>query len=97
MAYVPATNPPVLSIENPIAFGHRVWTYKSADAAATVAASGYFTDGYKRGMRQYDLVIVVDTATPLITSHMIVGATATPAAAINLGNGTTIGLATDAG
>lgn len=94
MAYSPS-NPPVLSIENPIAFGHRVWTYKSADPAGTVDGSGYFTDGYKRGMRQFDLVIVIDTATPLITCHMVAGATASAAAAIDLGSGTTIGLATN--
>jgi hypothetical protein len=37
------------------------WYYTStADGTTSVAASSYFTDGHKRGMRKYDTVEFVD-------------------------------------
>jgi hypothetical protein len=68
--------------------GTNVWTYSSADAAATVAGASYFSNGVALGMKLNDLVIVIDTATPLITSHRAktIGATA-----VTLSAGTTIG------
>jgi hypothetical protein len=43
--------------------GGNVWAYRSADALGTVSASSYFSDGYKRGMRKWDQVHVVDSGT----------------------------------
>lgn len=66
----------------------QIFTYTSADAAATVAAAGYITDATLRGMKVNDLVFVVDTATPLITSHRVTAASATSA---TLSTGVTVG------
>lgn len=39
-------------------YGGNVWFYSStADTLATVIGTSYFTDGHKRGMRKYDMVL----------------------------------------
>lgn len=65
------------------------FTYTSADVAATVAAAGYISDAFTRGMKINDLVWVVDTATPLITSHRVTAVSQTTGA--TLSTGVTIG------
>lgn len=42
------------------------WLYRSADAIATVNTAGYFSDYATRGMKEDDLVIVVDTGNHLL-------------------------------
>jgi hypothetical protein len=72
-------------------FGTRkVWFYASVDAAATVDASGYITNGYDLGMRAGDVVLVLDTdASPLaLTAHVVSSSTTT---ATDLSNGVDIG------
>ena len=87
MAGYSTTNPPV-AISQTIA-GPKIWIYQSTDAAATVDASGYFTDGYNRGMRQGDLCLVTDTdASPVITTSHVVNVTGTT---VDLSDGVTIG------
>ena len=89
MSYA-TTNPPGISVPAFNAGGSvpNFWYYTSADAAATVAGAGYFTNGVALGMKLNDIVFVVDTATPLITSHRVktIGATA-----VTLSSGTTVG------
>lgn len=51
--------------------GANVWMYTSADAVATVVAQGYITNPVSLGMAPNDLLIVVDTATPLISSSRV--------------------------
>jgi hypothetical protein len=36
--------------------GGAVWAYRSSDPLATVATTGYFTDGHKLGIRAGDVV-----------------------------------------
>lgn len=45
--------------------GGNVWAYRSSDAAATVAGSNYFTDGWKLGMRKGDIVFITQFSTAL--------------------------------
>jgi hypothetical protein len=47
------------------------WYYRSADAQATVAAAGYITDGFDRGLTVGDIVTVHDTATPTESLHRV--------------------------
>lgn len=69
--------------------GPRIWEYRSTDASTAVDASGYFTDGYNRGMRQGDLCLVTDTdASPVITTSHVVNVSGTT---INLSDGVTLG------
>lgn len=71
MAYA-ATNPPQL-VSTGIAGKGNIWEYRSTDAAATVDADGYITDGEALGMAVGDLVLVHDTdATPYtVTTHVV--------------------------
>ena len=62
MAYSTSTAPGLIAQKNG-SNGARIWVYKSADSLATVAASGYFTNGDDLGMVVGDLVLVVNTTT----------------------------------
>lgn len=70
--------------------GPKIWIYRSTDDAATVDGSGYFTDGYNRGMREGDLILVTDTdaSPPITTSHLVRNSAGTT---INLTDGVTLG------
>ena len=48
----------------------QMWTYKSADAQATVAASGYFNDAHTL-LKVGDVVYVYDSATPTASMHVV--------------------------
>lgn len=88
------SNPPATNIGTLESTAPNLWFYKSADSAATVAGANYFTNGGDLGMKVGDIVIVYDTATPLVTSHMVLTiGTGTPKTA-DVGTGTTIGIAT---
>lgn len=75
--------------------GKRIWLYESTDAAATVDASAYFTNGYKAGMRKGDIVFVLDTDSTYqqVTSHVVVSDTS---GVIDLSDGVSIGGAANA-
>lgn len=71
--------------------GPREWLYTSADAHATVDASGYFTDGYNLGMRDGDLIKVYDTGNKIWSTHTVVVSGTT----VNLADGTVVGSSTN--
>lgn len=53
------------------------WVYRSADAFATVKASGYFSDAFAKGMKVRDVIMIIDTATPATTLSNVLTCTAT--------------------
>jgi hypothetical protein len=59
-----------------------VWTYKSADAKATVVGAGYITNAKPLGLKVGDIVLVFDSATPQFS---IMGVLTLTADAANLG------------
>lgn len=70
-----STSNPPSCIAQGVAGSRKVWMYVSTDDAATVRVSGYFTNGYKLGMRAGDLLIMVDSdASPIAMQLMIVNA-----------------------
>lgn len=83
MAYA-TSNPPKL-VASGLA-GQNIWLYSSADAAATVRVSGYFSNGYDLGMRTGDTVILTSTTG---TGHFFVVNAAT-ASAVDVTDGTAI-------
>ena len=86
MAYV-VTNPPQLVMGTVGGTGSQVWSYISTDVSTDVDASGYITDGGKRGMRVGDMVIVRDSDTgPVTTVHTVVSVSATYPGAVDLAN-----------
>lgn len=56
-----------------VSSGPSVWYYKSNDAHTDVDASGYFTDATDRGIKDNDIVIVVDEDTATTTIHHVSG------------------------
>ena len=88
MAYA-TTNPPRMTEQ--AMHGIREWHYTSADAAATVDGSGYFTNGYDLGMRDGDLLKVYVTGTKTWTTHTVTVSGTT----VNVADLTTIGSATN--
>ena len=91
MAYA-TSNPPRKLLQSGIdnSQAGNLWMYTSADAVATVIAQNYITNPIDLGMAVNDLVIVVDTNTPLISIARVktVGASGTGAL---LSTGVTIG------
>lgn len=68
----------------------QMWTYKSADAKATVAASGYF-NSVSSVLKVGDLVMIYDTATPAASLHIVI--TNTAAGVVDVSAGTDISVA----
>lgn len=62
-----------------------LWIYKTADAIATVAASGYF-NSFTDELRKGDIILVSDTNVP--TVDMLVVTSADNAATVTTLNGT---------
>lgn len=79
------SNQPYL-IAQGVGGGRKVWFYASVDAATLVRVSGYFTDGWKLGMRAGDLVIQVDTDAAPITMQLMIVVSAT-STAVDLSDG----------
>lgn len=91
MAYS-TSSPPALLTQR-IGGGAATWAYSSSDAAGTVDAAGYITNGLALGMKVGDMVQVSDTVNSLITNHRVAAVTSTGA---DLGTGTTIGSSANA-
>ncbi len=87
MAYS-TSSPPRLVTQS--MHGPRTWEYSTADTAATVDTSGYFTNGYDLGMRDGDMVRVYVTGTKVWTNHTVTvsGTTVNVADATTIGSGT---------
>ena len=68
----------------------QMWTYKSADAKATVAASGYFNSA-SSVLKVGDLVMIYDTATPAASLHIVI--TNTAAGVVDVSAGTDLSVA----
>lgn len=67
--------------------GSQVFTYTTADSAATIAGSGYFSDGIKKGMGLNDIVLVTQVTTlpntgPTGVSVYVVSAVTSTAATV---------------
>jgi len=89
------SSPPSLFTMGPLASAGRQWFYSTADTAATVDTSGYITNGGDLGMKVGDLVYVQVTGTGVITTHRVVTVSSTAPGAVDLGDGTTVGSATN--
>lgn len=89
MAYV-VTNPPRIKVAG-VSGSPNWWEYASADAHADVDASGYFTDGFSRGMRDGDQILVIDTNLKISSWHYVEVSGTT----VNLADGTVVGSTTN--
>lgn len=64
-----------------------LFIYKSADAIATVAASGYF-NSVTDNLKQFDVIIVVGSTGGTATVDVLIVTSATGAATVTTTNGT---------
>lgn len=94
MAY--STSAPPVLITQAIA-GVKIWYHTSADATAAVDASGFITNGGALGMEVNDIVLHKDSTTDAtaLTSHKVVTVSSTYPGAVDLGDGTVIGSASN--
>lgn len=94
MAY--STSAPPVLITQAIA-GVRMWFHTSADATAAVDASGFITNGGSLGMKVNDIVMHKDSTTDAtaLTMHKVVSVSSTYPGAVDLGDGTVVGSATN--
>ena len=67
----------------------QMWSYQSADAQATVAASGYFNNAHSV-LKVGDAVYVYDTATPTASMHVVL---TNASGVVDVSAGTTISVA----
>ncbi len=96
MAYSTSNPPQLLTPSFTNASGESsIWNYTSTDAAATVDADGYITNGVALGMKVGDLVNVIDSdASPVIvTTHRVVSVNTN--GSVDLSNGDTTVTGTD--
>ncbi len=56
--------------------GRALWVYKTNDAHTDVDAAGYFSDALDRGLKDNDIVIVIDEDTATTTLHHCTGVSA---------------------
>lgn len=72
MAYS-TSNPPRLLVSAFDGLAPNIWSYRSTDAAATVDAANYITNGGDLGLKVGDLVYVMDTdaSPPIVTLHQV--------------------------
>ena len=71
--------------------GGQLWVYSSADAVATVVAQDYITNPVDMGMNVNDLVIIIDTATPLISMARVKTVSSVSTTGALLSTGVTVG------
>lgn len=91
MAYS-TSNPPFL-LTPQVGGTFKEYGYSSTDAAATVDAAGYITDGQDHGMIVNDFVKVLDTTNGILTGHLV-ASVSTANRSVDLGDGTTIATST---
>ena len=80
MAYATA-NPPIQS-GGGVGGAPTIWVYSSADAHTDVDATDYFSNGADLGLKEDDLMFVIDTATPTATMHQVASSTTITAATL---------------
>lgn len=94
MAYS-TSSPPNRITDGPLTGAGAHWAYSSADTAATVDSSGYFTNGGDLGMKVGDMVYVTVTGTGVTTGHRVVTVSSTAPGAVDLGDGVALTSATN--
>lgn len=82
MAYE-VTNPPKCIVSG-VGSGPSIWVYIDADAHTAVDADDYFSDGDTLGMKENDIVFVIDNDTFTCTLHYVRAQVTAPAASVNI-------------
>lgn len=88
MAYISANLS--LTTEGPLTGGGQIWNHNSADTGAVAQVTGFITDGGARGLKVGDVVFHRNTATNVISSHLVLAVSATYPGSVDLSDATTI-------
>ena len=65
----------------------QVWSYNStADAIGTIVGAGFFSDGYDKGVKKYDICFTVGGDSTCHAVGMFTTVTASSAATLTIGN-----------
>lgn len=83
MAYE-VTNPPKCILSGVGTGGSSIWVYIDADAHTAVDADDYFSNGDSLGMKENDIVFVIDNDTFTATLHYVRAQVTAPAASVNI-------------
>ena len=95
MAY--STSNPPICISGPAHGAGQKWRYSSTDAAATVVASGYFTNGKALGIRAGDIFEILDNDSTYLQTSSAVVVSVSAAGVVDLSDAVSIGGAANAG
>lgn len=76
-----STSIPPMKVTAGVGGAPNLWIYKSTDDDGTVNGAGYFTNGASLGMKLNDIVLVIDTTTPLVSLCSVSAVNATTGAA----------------
>lgn len=87
MAYTPGNLSLVSSA--PLTGTGQRWQHASADTGAQVQVSGFITDGGSRGMRVGDVIEHRNTATDIVSAHVVKTVSPTYPGAVDLTDSTT--------
>lgn len=93
MAYTPANL--TLVSGAPLTGGGQKWQHFSADTGAQAQVSGFISDGGSRGVRVGDTVEHRNTATGIVSAHVVATVSSTYPGAVDLTNATTYGSGTN--
>lgn len=84
-----------LASEAPLTGNGQSWVHEGASTGAQVQVSGYITDGGSRGLKVGDVVRHRNTATNIISQHVVVTVSATYPGAVDLSDTTTVASGTN--
>lgn len=88
MAYA-ITDPLICLTTAALAVGPRIWYHESADTGAQAQVDGFITDGVEKGLKAGDLLYHKNTATDIVSLHLVFASTTAPTTAVDLSNATT--------
>lgn len=92
MAYTAANL--TLTTESPLTGAGQQWRHISADTATVARAANFISNGGLYGMKVNDLLFHTDSGTGITSVHLVITVAATTGA-VDLGDATVIGSATN--
>ena len=84
-----------LASNAPLTGNGQAWVHEGASTGAQVQVSGFITDGGSRGLKVGDVVRHRNTATNIISQHVVITVSSTYPGAVDLGDSTTVASGTN--
>lgn len=61
-----------LTSKGPLTGGGQIWNHFSADTGAQAQVDGFFSDGVAKGAKLNDIIYHRNTATNIVSTHLVV-------------------------